>query len=224
MKMIFAVLLMGLMPQVSFAEASLDSVDKKIDKVLDNQDTIINAVENNPLKGKTMGVELNVFRALAFGVVPEEKTLSGGFSLFDVDGKVEYNFPVYYRNSKGILDNTTFSLFSADAQYRYFLGETLNGFYLSGLVRFSKLQGTLGDVFTFNTSVPTATGSETKFGAGVGIGYRIFSESGFYWGTNLTVGRFFTGKHDQFYNAVGGLDDDAEIFFDIDLLKFGYAF
>ena len=60
-----------------------------------------------------------------------------------------------------------------------------------------------------------------KFGIGFGIGYRYFSRSGLYWGTSLTVGRYFTGTN----KMIAGDDIlDWEGYVDIELLKFGIAF
>jgi hypothetical protein len=227
MKTVVAMLMLFMLPNILHAGASLDVIDGKLDTVLDNQDVIINSVENNPLKGKKYGVEFNFFRALSYGLSSDsgyQNSLSGAFSIFDVDNKVEYAFPVFYLDMKDNFDNSTFSVLTLDMQYRKFLGETLNGFFISGLLRAAKLDGTLGRSLFFSSSpAPTVTGSEFKFGAGIGIGYRVFSESGWYWGTSLSAGRYFVGESNKFYSG-DPFYDDGEIFFDFDLLKFGYSF
>ena len=61
-------------------------------------------------------------------------------------------------------------------------------------------------------------------GVGIGIGYRIFLKSGYYWGASLSVGHYLVGENNKF--GVSNLvyaDDKARIA-DIELFKFGYAF
>ncbi|NCQ11408.1 MAG: hypothetical protein GW809_04525, partial [Bacteroidetes bacterium] len=66
--------------------------------------------------------------------------------------------------------------------------------------------------------------SIVKVGLGIGIGYRIFSYKGIYWGTSLNVGRYFIGKNDHFYSSFLEINDDATMILDIEFLKFGWAF
>ena len=59
-----------------------------------------------------------------------------------------------------------------------------------------------------------------------GIGYRIISESGYYWGASLSAGKYIIGNYDVFLDSDGISTtlDDEEFIFDVELLKFGFAF
>jgi hypothetical protein len=67
-------------------------------------------------------------------------------------------------------------------------------------------------------------GNESKLGIGVGLGYRIFSYRGLYWGTSISFGRYLIGKNNKFSGGFLTYDDDNQYILDIELLKFGWAF
>ena len=202
-------------------DVNLDVIDKKLDKVIGNQDKIYERVANEPLKGKHYGVELNIFRIIA--LQKDWLTFSGGFSLFDTNNKTEIAFPVFV-SSTIPYDDFRFSYASIDVHYRQFLGGTLNGFYISGFSRGTYLKGRLGSEWEWFSDEKTENeyGSEMKIGVGVGIGYRVFSKTGYYWGVGLIVGRYLVGENDKFTGDI--LDEDSEFILDMELLKFGYAF
>lgn len=209
--------------------------DEKVDRIiknqeilqqlLKNQNKIYAKVENDPFKDKDFGFEVNIFRLLA--AEKDSFALSGTFSLFYPEDQVEIAFPMYVASVVDEWNNDNrFSVATFDVHYRKFLGDTLNGFYISGFVRAAYLEGVLFDYdnYWYYDNPNVEYGSEKKLGVGVGIGYRIFSKSGYYWGTSLSFGRYYIGENDKFdYWEMEGIDDSKYIV-DFELLKFGYAF
>ena len=193
------------------------STSAKIDSIYTIQKTIYNEQKNNPLYNKRFGIEFNFFRLLYV----KELTLSGGFSIFDLKHKAEISFPMYFQKPSSSRDLTEFTI---DCHYRYFLRNTLNGFYLSAFSRYAFLSGTLGNNDFWGEQSSTTKSTENKLGLGFGLGYRIFSYKGLYWGASLSVGRYLIGKSDKFQGDFLALDDDNEFIFDIEFFKFGWAF
>lgn len=207
---------------------AIDRIEKKIDRLARTANKQDKAYLDQPLGDRTQGVEFNFFRLLTLG--EDESTLSGTYSIFNTQNNTEIAFPIMYSQAEhNDIDNQDLTTFTADAHYRKYLGERLDGFYLSGFARVAHLSGVLGDDSYnsyMNNQQASRTDSETKIGVGVGIGYRIISTSGFYWGASLSVGRYLIGDSDKFYESKGiSADiDDEEFIFDIELLKFGYSF
>jgi hypothetical protein len=175
--------------------------------------------KNAPLTNKNYGIEFNLFRLL---LIDKSSTLSGSFSLFNVNRNAEISFPFYYQDGK----NSDVSEFSLDCHYRYFLGNTQNGFYLSGFARYAFLNGPLKNDYTLYYQSNNKNGSVNKLGIGVGLGYRIFSYKGLYWGASVSFGRFLTDNNNKFSgsSSILSIGDDTEYIFDIEFLKFGWAF
>lgn len=194
------------------------STSAKIDSIYTFQKKMYSESKNSPLADKKVGVELNLFRVLMVNDMP---TASGSVSLFNVDRHAEISFPFYFQGQKKSTDLIEFTL---DCHYRYFLGNTQNGFYLSGFARYAYLKGPLGEDYLFGAPAGSIKSDESKFGVGVGIGYRIFSYRGLYWGTSLSFGRYVVGKNNKFASSFLSLDDDNEYILDFELLKFGWAF
>ena len=97
---------------------------------------------------------------------------------------------------------------------------------MSGFSRFAYLNGIANDIYNYDMDY-TITGEKEsvfKVGLGIGIGYRIFSYKGIYWGTSLNVGRYLIGKNEHFYSGFLDINDDATMILDIEFLKFGWAF
>ncbi len=159
-------------------------------------------------KDKHFGVEVNPFYLLLTG--SSERYFSGTVSYFDHENNVEIAFPVYYYNE----DYNNYKQYTLDMHYRKFINKTMHGFYYSGFARVAKLEGLSGNYRI----------KQTKLGLGVGIGFRLFSKSGFYWGASLGAGSYITGNNDQFVNNMFVVTDDPRFIFDIELLKFGYSF
>lgn len=209
----------------------LERIEKKLDHLVDSADKQDQNFINQPLGDRQYGVEFNFFRLLTLG--QSQESLSGTFSLFNTDNNTEIAFPFMY--SRGAHDDTfdrytstpigdiskkDLSSITLDAHYRKYLGHRLDGFYISGFGRLAHLNGVKEENLQFSE------GSETKFGIGVGIGYRIISDDGFYWGASLSLGRYLTGNSAVFHDSenVSADMDDNEVIFDVELLKFGYAF
>lgn len=100
-----------------------------------------------------------------------------------------------------------------DAQYRQFLGKYRKGFYIMGGLRYSYLHG-----YDYNSH---KVQTDNKFGMTFGIGYRIFSKMGWYWGTSLFAGRYF--KAQDLY-LEGAYDSESKMIWDFELLKIGRTF
>ncbi len=210
---------------------SIDRIEGKIDLIEENTRLTRETLRDEPLGERRLGVEFNLIRPLMWG--GDERTLSGGFSYFDVERKVEYAFPVmwssaehddYWGGSNGNIaaGDKRLNTFTVDAHYRKYLGDTLDGFYISGFARAAHLSGLVDE----DDDSVLRSGSEFKLGVGFGVGYRVISRSGIYWGTSLSVGRYLVGDSDKFRdtNGISAEIDDAETIFDVELLKFGMAF
>lgn len=227
----FATALLGLIlvPSLATAATSEMTDSQKLDSLLVGQKKILEHVADEPLAGKNFGVEVNPFRLITLGT-GNQSSMSGSVSLFNVVRSAEIQIPLYYMNAPDKdddLNKDAFSLFTADVHYRQFLGRTQDGFFLSGFGRFARLEGYEGELFDGifgDSTIEDKRSSLLKFGAGVGLGYRIFSHRGLYWGSSISLGRYFNGGKDRFRGGLGSFYDDGEIIFDIELFKFGWAF
>ena len=234
---------------------------KKIDTEHERQLRAEEKVENAPVneikhrekeglpEGRQYGVELNPVRFLQPMVTHSDvaayksyRSYTGTVSYFSRALNAEFALPFMWVSNKyehrESGENTRFSLISLDGHYRHFMGDTVNGFYLSGFGRFARLHGRTGEEPVRRKSSSGAPGevlytvfddathpykTKNKFGMGVGIGYRNFFKNGMYWGASLSVGRYISGKKHQFIHDAAGGDDEQNII-DVELLKFGYAF
>lgn len=197
------------------------STEAKIDSIYRLTQKIYREAQNDPLAEKRFGVEFNFFRLL---LIDEAVTLSGGFSLFNADRRAEIAFPFYFADPANSDDLHEWTI---DCHYRYFLGNTRNGFYLSAFGRFAHLSGYPGDdegLFWEGEPDRENRITQDKFGFGFGLGYRKFSYRGLYWGTSFSFGRYLSSDNDQFYGEFLTLDDDGKYILDVELLKFGWAF
>lgn len=207
--------------------ASLERMEGKLDKVLDISTQSKKAFIDQPLGARQHGIELNLFRFLLWD--EGEKSMSGTYSRFDTDKNVEIAMPFMY--SSGPQDEYFWDddpaigdleSYTVDLHYRKYLGHRLEGFYLSGFSRLAHLNGTL----EASSAGFYDKGSETKLGVGFGIGYRVFSPSGLYWGMSLSLGRYLTGESDAFLSSDSSSADldDESLIVDVEFFKFGYAF
>ena len=206
--------------------------EEKIDSIYVLQKKIYQDVKDQPIQNKKYGVEFNLLRLIFFGSDTNmlNHTLSGTFSLFYPKKKVEIAFPFFY--SDPVNDwgwepfdaATSLRQITLDCHYRKFLGNSLNKFYISGFMRYANLKGYSGCICYKDRDEDYITSTENKIGIGIGVGYRIFSYSGFYWGTSLSLGRYIIGKNNKFYGNFSIFDNDSEIIFNFELLKFGWAF
>lgn len=216
-------ILILLLPYPSYAQdalnARLTQLELKLDQALNNQTEIKDKVSNNPLGDRAYGVEVNFLRFLF------TDTLSGTVSYFDHDNQAEWAFPIYFERYQEDWEPKSITYVATlDVAYRQFLGDTVNGFYLSGFSRATYIKGPVSDYYWNDYSKSTTVTKydrELKFGVGVGIGYRIFSKKRYYWGTSLSLGKYLIGENYKYDHAIV---DDLGVIFDIELLKFGYAF
>lgn len=213
--------------QDTTAHAKLDTVIQYQKQISGQQEKIYDEVVRykEPLENKRYGIELNP----AYFLVSTSRSyvvLTGGFSLFDVDRNAEIAFPFFYQN--GAAKNSpgrTVTLWNQDIMYRRFLGQHQDGFYLTAGIRYTHIRGEQENGITFlgaslfSTQGPIIT--TDKAGAMFGIGYRYFSTSGFYWGTSIVYGAYFSEDERDIKNV---LLDDTKTIVDIEILKFGIAF
>jgi len=201
------------------AETKPQNTNEKIDSIYVWQKEMYRTHKNEPLIEKRYGVEFNFLRLILFGsdLNGINRTLSGGFSLFYPKKNVEIAFPLLYSDPQG----ENFEGYEShrrkitlDCQYRKYLGNTLNKFYLTALARYANTKHFYED---------HESSTNNAFGIGVGIGYRNISYSGVYWGTNLCIGRYLLGSvrtRDILFGSTG----ESEFLFSMSLFKFGYAF
>ncbi len=163
-------------------------------------------------KDKNFGIETNPFYLLVVSS-GEDTMLSGTFSYFDHTNNAEIAIPIHIMH----LDND-YKQETIDVHYRKFLNNHIGGFYLSGFARVARLRGET------DYSQDYKYAKQTKFGGGMGIGVRIFSSFGLYWGASLSLGRYLTGDNDTFRSDSFTLTDDQPYIFDVEFFKFGYSF
>jgi hypothetical protein len=194
------------------------STDAKIDSIFKMQQAIYAERNVNPLQNKKFGVEINPVRFFFLDYYP---SFSGTFSLFNVNRHAELAFPIYWGGSSS---ENEIAEFDADCHYRYFLGNNQKGFYLSAFIRYAYLQGyASGNLFNQPSSIVQ---SENRFGMGVGLGVRIFSRKGLYWGAGVIVGRYADfgynnlASESSLWNPLAG----SNFIFEFELCQIGWAF
>jgi hypothetical protein len=230
MKSINAVFLFLILCVPFIAAAQDTTASEKIDSILilqkklyDLQQRTYSEVYREPLANKSFGIEFNP-AYLLYASAGDFLVLSGGCSLFSVDRSAEVAFPIYYQSGTRKTDSHPLTFLNLDATYRRFLGRHQDGFYISGGVRYLYIKGEEGSWIEtlFPSGTPRPIITSRKLGAYFGIGYRYFSESGIYWGTNIILGRYFS----EDTREVKGLwpIETGKIILDYELLKFGIAF
>ena len=229
MKKIILLILLSLICSLALAdEAKIDSLLSITKDTGEKVNLLYDQYKNDPLADKTWGVEFNFVRLLT--IKDKTTTLSGGFSYFGKPGMEIYIPWYYYRynEEEDELEDLWYNdfygkdkVFYTDARVRMFTGNTSNGFFMSALTRFAYLESSDQNFLIDSTF---------KWGVGVGIGWRSFSYRGFNWGFSLSAGRYFTGKENVLGKGVTSIlfleeaSNDTDIFFDIEILKFGFAF
>lgn len=207
-----------------YAQENAD-LGNKVDSVLIYQKLLMDYQQrmyaevryDDPLENKKAGIEINPVYTLVASAEKHTFALSGTYSRFDIDRKAEVAFPFFYGKTD---DN---KLFTLDAHYRKFLGKHQNGFYLSGAMRFAHVEGVDRDYYydnNYNWYEVKNKVKTNKIGMMFGIGYRYFTKSGFYWGTSLSIGRYFTGNN----RINSGFLDGTKYIVDFEILKFGVTF
>ncbi len=179
-------------------------------KMLENQQKILNEVKYiDPLIGKKYGLEINPIGLLFSSTRGGEGfALRAGIAIFPDSLKGEINFPIYYRNfeSSSEIDK----VFQIDSQYRGFIGKHRKGFYFSSGLRYLSREREYKETYFGNTSwISDSEYNKDHFGLTFGIGFRLYGKAGWYWGTSIYGGRYFTTD---------------EPIFELELLKFGIYF
>jgi hypothetical protein len=247
MKHIFIILVLLIISiQLRCDESKTDKILERSEETGKKVDTLYEQYKNDPLADKTWGVEFNPVRLIA--QKGDSSTLSGAFSYF---GKpmMEIVMPwYYYKNDFPLIEEGSGSgtihhngydrLFYADTRVRLFTGNTSNGFFLSALARYANvhnthyLKGSHYWDYYWDDEYQAGMGKRTehKLGIGFGIGWRSFSQRGFYWAFSFSVGRYFIGDENILHNGATSLlfleeaSNDHDIFYDLEFLKFGFAF
>lgn len=187
----------------------------------------------DPLKNKKFGIEINPTSLFA-------GNFTGGLQLFSIDRKAEISIPVsYYKPivlfSWGNVGERQDYDLSIDLQYRRFIGEHQNGFWFGGGLRL-----TLANEYVYSSnsyydnngyyqfSDNSRYEKNNYFGLMAGIGYRYYTQSGFYWGVSLSGGKYLNVESvENNYNSFGDNSSQpirSEYFFDMEFLKVGFAF
>lgn len=199
-----------------------------------SQQSSLSAVADQPLAGREFGAEFNFASLLLAGI--GDTYLSGTFSRFYHGKNVEIAMPYLLNINKddGEYESRATSTFATvGVHYRKFINRPLGGLYFSGFAKLVHLEGSVDSEVSGVTTggitevigMETATEKELKFGVGVGIGYRYFSNDRLYWGTSLSIGRYLTGDHEKFDgDGLGFSIADSAATIEFELLKFGYAF
>lgn len=187
----------------------------------------------DPLANKKFGIEINPTSLFA-------GNFTGGIQLFGVDRKAEISIPVsYYKplvlfswgNEK---EREDFDL-NIDLQYRRFIGEHQNGFWFGGGFRF-----TMANEYIYSSSSyydnngyyqfkeNSRYEKNNYFGLMAGIGYRYYTQSGFYWGVSFSGGKYLNvntnENNNDSYNGNYSQPVRSEYFYDLEFLKVGFAF
>ena len=229
-KLLIAVLGLLFFTSLYAEEVSNLNTDEKIDSIYVMQKKIYKDVKDQPLENKKYGIEFNFLRLLFWGSDSDflNHSLSGTFSLFYPKKKVEIAFPFFYSNptvnwDDEYTEDSSLQQITLDCHYRKFLGNSLNKFYIAGFIRYANLKGYEGYGWFKGKDDDSVMSTENKIGIGIGVGYRIFSYSGFYWGASISLGKYFIGKNNKFRDQTL-LDNDGEIIYNMEFFKFGYAF
>ncbi len=164
---------------------------------------------------KKFGIELNPFY-LMISTLGEgnELVLSATGSYFDHKNGVEIAIPISHMrfSTDGLKQQTI------DIHYRKFLNQEIGSLYLSLFSRLAKLEGETRYDQKYNYA------KQLKVGVGAGIGFRVFSKFGLYWGASINLGRYLTDDNKNFSIDSFAITDDAPYIFDIEFFKFGYYF
>ena len=172
-------------------------------KMLENQEEILGEVKyKDPLIGKFFGLEINPIGLLLSSAGSEGFSVRAGISFFPDSLHGEITFPIYYRENSGTLFDDY--VFQIDGQYRKFIGKHRKGFYFSSGVRYLYREK------SYIPELDDSNSSTNDIGVTFGIGFRLYGTTGWYWGTGLYGGRYFSG-------------DDRGIL-ELELLKFGMYF
>ena len=166
--------------------------------IKERTDLILEEVYIDPLVDKKFGIELSPLYLMYV-----HDGISGSFSNFNLSDVAEITFPFSYRTyqrKNELGEKEERYLTYLDAQYRFFLGKHRIGRWIGTGLRYCLDEDN--------------EGSYSKGGIAFGVGTRMFSERGWYWGSSIYLGKYYFGEKNR--------GDSA--FFQFELLKFGFAF
>ena len=177
--------------------------------------------DSNTSKKSFWGVEFNIIRPFIMRSVCID-SYSGGLNYFDDNNGVEIAVPFTYtnisndRNIYGINDYDDTSM-TLDFHARKFIDNKANGAYIGTFVRYTYLEG---------KSKNLKIAKLHRFGVGVEIGFRMRSgDSPWYRGISVGTGIYLDDHQDVFEHDNYLMEmDGRKKFWDIELLKIGFAF
>ena len=154
--------------------------------------------------GKHFGIAVNPVLALfEWG--------SAEVNLWDIDHTAEINIPIQFGKNPYFFDEEDIdvSYFSSGVNYRRFFNTKQQGFFASVGWQFER-----ANVSNAHDKIHGSTNSIL-----FGMGYRLISENGLFWGFSLSAGRKWGEISDLSGDSISG----SGLALDIDLFKFGYA-
>ena len=212
-----------LFPIALLSQSKSDDVNRALSDslVLLNKriETLESAVFNSVLypadnfKNKKFGIEINPGLLLF-------RTISGGVQFFSTDRTAEISIPIYYYNKSVGEKSNNYSLFSGreiksvidlDFQYRKFLNNVQNGSWAGLGIKYTRIE-----LDSENYYFDDLSNIRNYFGVVFSVGYRAYSQKGFYYGISFTTGRYFPFVTDD--------KRTGDFILDLELLKLGYAF
>tara|TARA_B110000263_G_C15267628_1_gene491912 strand:+ start:270 stop:872 length:603 start_codon:yes stop_codon:yes gene_type:complete len=161
-------------------------------------------IYEDPLANKTMGI---MFNPIATILYDEGLRINGGFSYFPKNKRTELYLGYQYINES---DNQDYQLDIDILNRLYFARKYRKGFHLLYGTRFTSYKNS-NNYWDDENSEPRVN---SKLGVSFGVGYRIFSKNGLYWGTSLYVGRHLLVED----------EDDDHPYLWMELFKIGYLF
>lgn len=188
------------------AEISNDSLAVLIEE--GKVEILAEVLYTDPLIDKYGGIEVNPLYTMIYS--DDGFSFSGTVSIFPENKNIEIAFPVAYKSLEGFTSSLQ-ATFRVDAQYRYFLGKHRKGIYIMTGMRHASFKGDTDNWYD------DYDGDYTRQGISFGVGFRIFAQSGFYWGTSLYGGKYYFGGNLS-------LDEDLDKFMNFEFFKFGKTF
>ena len=182
---------------IAFSQVSV-STDSLGVLINDSKHQILDEViYEDPLRNKTIGI---MFNPIAPIIYDQGLRIYGGFSYFPKGKQNELYLGYQYINDD---DSKNYRLDIDILNRFYFSRKYRKGFHLLYGTRFSHRKTKYSDEVY-----------DEMLGLSFGVGYRIFSKNGLYWGTSLYVGR----------HLLSGDSDENDPYLFMELLKIGYLF
>ena len=163
-------------------------------------------VYEDPLANKKLGIMFNPISPILY---EDGLRLSGGFSYFPKDKDTEFSLGYQYINKS---DDRDYQL-DIDILNRFYFGRKYRkGFHLLYGGRVTSYRNSSINFFGYDIETETTEGF--MLGVSFGLGYRILSKKGWYWGASYYIGRHLLVEN----------ENDDDIYMWMELLKIGYLF